>query len=106
MTACCCYVNYATFDSDSTKVSSVAAAKIIGEEELPGNNLDLGQSSVDVASQGQTVTDEREKWAETVEERGGRSDSEEEVTRVVATKYEEFQRTCGDLLDPGKARAV
>ena len=32
----------------------------------------------------------------------GGNDSEEELTKVAASKYHEFERTCGDLLDPGK----
>ena len=81
----------------------MAAAKIIsGEEELPGEDHSGEQSSVDAAYREQTISDERKEWEEIVEEGGARSDSEEEVVRVVAAKYEEFERTCGELLDPGE----
>lgn len=34
----------------------------------------------------------------------GGSDSEEEVTKAVMSKYEEFRKACGELLDPSTTR--
>jgi len=85
-----------TIPDEKIEVEKVEQVK--EEDSLVG--AELSDSRVDVAEEEGGVDREEREGGDCDGE--GESGSEDELTVAAATKYQEFLRTCGDLLDPGE----
>ena len=70
-----------------------------GDEEIPSNCAEEGGPVVSAEANEVADTEGRD---ERMEEGEIASDTDEEVNRLASTKYQDFLRTCGELLDPSQ----